>query len=125
MFMLFFCQAEDGIRDADVTGVQTCALPISSSSPSSLMGLNGTLFFAANNGTNGAELWRSDGTAGGTVLFKDINPGSASSSPAGLASVGDILFLRASGSTSGAELWSSDGSAAGSAWVQDINPGSA
>src|SRR5215813_14739755 len=26
--MLFFFQAEDGIRDADVTGVQTCALPI-------------------------------------------------------------------------------------------------
>src|SRR3989442_4124371 len=26
----FFFQAEDGIRDADVTGVQTCALPISS-----------------------------------------------------------------------------------------------
>src|SRR3989442_7116056 len=26
--MLFFLQAKDGIRDADVTGVQTCALPI-------------------------------------------------------------------------------------------------
>src|SRR3989442_4162960 len=26
--MFFFFQAEDGIRDADVTGVQTCALPI-------------------------------------------------------------------------------------------------
>src|SRR5690554_8192932 len=26
--MNFFFQAEDGIRDADVTGVQTCALPI-------------------------------------------------------------------------------------------------
>src|SRR3989442_11850432 len=26
--LLFFFQAEDGIRDADVTGVQTCALPI-------------------------------------------------------------------------------------------------
>src|SRR5690606_39744010 len=25
----FFCQAEDGIRDFHVTGVQTCALPIS------------------------------------------------------------------------------------------------
>src|SRR3712207_6961755 len=24
----FFCQAEDGIRDIGVTGVQTCALPI-------------------------------------------------------------------------------------------------
>src|SRR5258708_19647913 len=28
--MLFFFQAEDGIRDSSVTGVQTCALPISS-----------------------------------------------------------------------------------------------
>src|SRR6266498_2188574 len=27
--LVFFFQAEDGIRDADVTGVQTCALPIS------------------------------------------------------------------------------------------------
>src|SRR2546427_492414 len=27
--LLFFCQAEDGIRDLTVTGVQTCALPIS------------------------------------------------------------------------------------------------
>src|SRR5437763_3297817 len=28
-FHLFFFQAEDGIRDTSVTGVQTCALPIS------------------------------------------------------------------------------------------------
>src|SRR3989442_8813498 len=28
MMTFFFFQAEDGIRDADVTGVQTCALPI-------------------------------------------------------------------------------------------------
>src|SRR6266498_3550082 len=27
-YVFFFFQAEDGIRDADVTGVQTCALPI-------------------------------------------------------------------------------------------------
>src|SRR5256885_2953869 len=30
VFFLFFFQAEDGIRDYKVTGVQTCALPISS-----------------------------------------------------------------------------------------------
>src|SRR6266852_715691 len=30
IFSFFFFQAEDGIRDATVTGVQTCALPISS-----------------------------------------------------------------------------------------------
>src|SRR5438445_10110399 len=29
----FFFQAEDGIRDIGVTGVQTCALPISSAAP--------------------------------------------------------------------------------------------
>ena len=29
-FVFFFFQAEDGIRDWSVTGVQTCALPISS-----------------------------------------------------------------------------------------------
>ena len=28
-FCFFFFQAEDGIRDIGVTGVQTCALPIS------------------------------------------------------------------------------------------------
>src|SRR5690348_17426498 len=29
VFFVFFFQAEDGIRDGRVTGVQTCALPIS------------------------------------------------------------------------------------------------
>src|SRR5207237_4458519 len=33
----FFFQAEDGIRDSSVTGVQTCALPISPLSPSGLV----------------------------------------------------------------------------------------
>src|SRR2546430_7564192 len=31
LFLFFFFQAEDGIRDLTVTGVQTCALPISPS----------------------------------------------------------------------------------------------
>src|SRR5207249_6550300 len=31
IFAFFFFQAEDGIRDRNVTGVQTCALPISTS----------------------------------------------------------------------------------------------
>src|SRR5690625_914743 len=34
--MIFFFQAEDGIRDGHVTGVQTCALPIFASGDSSL-----------------------------------------------------------------------------------------
>src|SRR6266496_6837688 len=35
MFFFFFFQAEDGIRDLYVTGVQTCALPISCPRPAS------------------------------------------------------------------------------------------
>src|SRR5499427_10660801 len=33
MYFFFFFQAEDGIRDHCVTGVQTCALPISAPKP--------------------------------------------------------------------------------------------
>src|SRR5262245_46858856 len=45
----------------------------------------GYALFAANNGSNGTELWRTDGTLAGTVLVKDINTTSstASSSPDG------------------------------------------
>src|SRR5256884_4994469 len=40
---LFFFQAEDGIRDVAVTGVQTCALPISMNLSMSLRPGNGSL----------------------------------------------------------------------------------
>ena len=36
----YFCQAEDGIRDYDVTGVQTCALPIYAVTAWSFFGTN-------------------------------------------------------------------------------------
>src|SRR2546425_7471862 len=46
--IIFFFQAEDGIRDKLVTGVQTCALPISSYSklsrrPATILGSSSTI----------------------------------------------------------------------------------
>ena len=48
-----------------------------------LTNVNGTLFFAANDGVHGQELWKSDGTRAGTVLVKDFFPGSFFSSTFG------------------------------------------
>ncbi len=39
------------------------------------------LFFAANDATNGVELWETDGTTIGTVMTMNINPGAGSSNP--------------------------------------------
>src|SRR5204862_99041 len=56
-----------------------------------------TLFFAGRgqdgSGGQGDELYRTDGTPGGTVLVKDINPGPASSDPSILTDVNGTLFL--------------------------------
>src|SRR4051794_7165503 len=35
----------------------------------------GYLFFTATDGVHGRELWRSDGTADGTMMLADLSPG--------------------------------------------------
>jgi ELWxxDGT repeat protein len=70
-----------------------------------LTNANGTAYFQANDRTHGAELWKSDGTAAGTVLVKDINPGSSGSYPAVLTLSGGHLFFAADDGTHGTELW--------------------
>jgi ELWxxDGT repeat protein len=96
-----------------------------SSYPGGLKNLNGTLYFSAVDGENGRELWKSDGTEAGTVLVKDILPGTDSGNPGELTIVNSSLFFSArDGLTNGSELWKSDGTAAGTIRVKDIRPGS-
>jgi ELWxxDGT repeat protein len=65
---------------------------------------NGVLYFSSNDGVDGDELWQSDGTAAGTYLIDDINPGSASSNPTPLAVVSGQLVMLANDGAHGAEL---------------------
>jgi ELWxxDGT repeat protein len=88
----------------------------------SITPLNGVLMFNGRSGA-GQELWKSDGTEAGTVLVKDINPGSSSSSPFSLTDVNGILYFLANNGTEGVELWKSDGTEAGTVIVKDIQMG--
>jgi len=72
----------------------------------------GKLYFRGTDYAHGTELWVSDGSPGGTVLTRDIWPGSER----GLLGWpspwrGNVLFVANDGP--GPELWTSDGSEAG------------
>ena len=96
-----------------------------SSNPSPMAVIGTTTYFAANDGTHGNELWKTDGTAAGTVMVADINPGSGSSNPSNLTSFNGKLYFAANDGVHGTELWTSDGTPGGTIRVADINPGSA
>jgi ELWxxDGT repeat protein len=136
---LFF-RANDGTNGAELwksdgtAAGTTMVKDINPGAPSSAPGispvgpysavLNGILYFNANDGTNGLELWRSDGSVAGTTLVKDINPAAgAGSDTASLTRIGGFLYLTATDGTTGTELWRSDGTGPGTIRAKDINPG--
>jgi ELWxxDGT repeat protein len=92
--------------------------------PIFLTNVNGTLFFVAEDGINGWELWKSDGTTAGTYMVKDITAGSASSDFKDLINMNGMLFFTVDDGVHGYELWKSDGTANGTVMVKDILVGS-
>lgn len=80
--------------------------------------IGNTLYFAAQTFSAGRELWKSDGTADGTQLVKDIWPGTnefgsgQDANPVELTAVGTQLFFVATDAT-GISLWKSTGTEAG------------
>lgn len=93
--------------------------------------VGGVVYFFHDDGIHGRELWRSDGSALGTFLLRDVCPGSCSGVVTGhsaILSLGSALgqvFFAGNDGVHGAELWRSDGTALGTRMVLDIRPGAA
>ncbi len=97
--------------------------PTGSSFPANLTQVGNKVFFAANDGVHGVELWKSNGTAAGTKMVKNIRPYGKSSNPQDLVNVNGTLFFTAVDGQHGRELWKSDGTKAGTVMVKDIHTG--
>ncbi len=85
--------------------------------------LNNVIYYAADDGIHGTELWRSNGTDAGTYLVKDIDAGTASGSPNYITVYKNKLYFMAYDEPTGYEFYQSDGTAAGTVLLKDINTG--
>src|SRR6185436_18957586 len=65
----------------------------------------GSLYFTAYDPATGVELWRSDGTPGGTALVDDIAPGTVDSLPVPGGELGGLVLFSAAGATGSRALW--------------------
>ncbi|RKH35349.1 hypothetical protein D7Y13_03745 [Corallococcus praedator] len=95
------------------------------SSPESLVPVGVQLFYAADDGASGRELWVTDGNERDSRRVTDLRPGPAGSTPRFLTRVGGRLFFVADDGAHGPELWRTDGTSQGTVLVADIRPGAA
>jgi ELWxxDGT repeat protein len=86
---------------------------------------NGQLFFEADDGVSGSEIWKTDGTVSGTMRVTDIWPGVGGSNPRNLTAVGGQLFFIATDPSHGYALWTTDGTSGGTRLLHDFSQGTA
>lgn len=98
--------------------------PFPTADAAAALGADGLVYLGADDSVHGRELWRTDGTPGGTELVADLNPGAGSSAPWGFTPLGPNLLFAATTTTAGTEPWITDGTAAGTHLLADVVPGS-
>jgi ELWxxDGT repeat protein len=87
--------------------------------------VGGTLFFLTRaDTTNGdKQLWKTDGTQGGTLRVTTKPLSSPGGGPSQLVAFGGALYFSAFGADTGLELWRSDGTEGGTDVLVDLFPG--
>jgi ELWxxDGT repeat protein len=91
-----------------------------SSDPSDLVAMGGSVFFVADDGDHGSEIWKSDGTT--TTRVSNFSGSGPNSFGADLTVLGDKVFFSASEGTDGAELWMVAPPYTSATQVANINP---
>jgi ELWxxDGT repeat protein len=86
--------------------------PTGDAAPTDLVNVGGTLYFTADDGVNGRQLWKSNGTVAGTTLVTVLNAG-GDANIHNLTVVHGTLFFMATDDAGQNEVWTSDGTAAG------------
>jgi ELWxxDGT repeat protein len=90
------------------------------------------VFFTANDGTNGQELWITDGTEAGTKMVKNINSSTindgavlngAQEGYQNYAFLNGKFYFNGTDATNGDELWATDGTTAGTTLVKNAVSG--
>ncbi|MEZ4805282.1 MAG: T9SS type A sorting domain-containing protein [Bacteroidia bacterium] len=116
--LLNFTRAESQVKP-----LKDIRIGPTNSNPYALVVCNNKLFFTADDGIHGIELWVSDGTTKGTFMLKDIYPGSISMSLGPFVAFNNNLFFVANDKVLGRELWKSDGTPEGTQMVMDLSQG--
>ena len=81
------------------------------------------MYFRADDGAHGVELWRTDGTVAGTSLVADLFPGPLGGVPGNLAVAAGSLYFHAFTEPTGSKVFRSDGTLAGTQLLVDTFPG--
>jgi ELWxxDGT repeat protein len=91
-----------------------------SSYPNNLLSIGDTLYFTADDGYHGREVWKSNGTVSGTVMLKDISPYNTNMIGS-LAEFNGTLYFREDDGVHGSEVWKSNGTTSNTVMLKDIN----
>jgi ELWxxDGT repeat protein len=122
-----------GAADSDPKGMGPCGLYYSRRPFNGSCGLfdlfacgaaRTDIYFVADDGVHGRELWKTDWTPEGTVMVRDINPGGGDSNPVVWLRLGEhmLFYVPAQDELTVGALWRTDGTEAGTEVVKEIPP---